>query len=79
MHGKCVYDYNNQQHVDKVWTWLKKSKQPSKNKRIKKVYDYAIRTWTFTDPLKRQIAKENNLNWIEFFTMEQFMDWFNNL
>ena len=29
------------------------------------------------DPIKRNWAKEHNLNWIEFFNMNQFMDWFN--
>lgn len=46
-----------------------------KNKNTK-LYGIAIKVWTVRDPLKRQIAKENNLNWIEFFNMKQFMDWF---
>ena len=31
------------------------------------------------DPLKRKTAKENNLNWIEFFSMKEFENWYNNL
>lgn len=39
-------------------------------------YDTAIKVWIVRDPLKRKIAKENNLNWIEFFDMKQFMKWY---
>lgn len=42
-----------------------------------KFYKQAIEVWTIKDPLKRKIAKENNLNWIEFFTLDEFMNWFN--
>lgn len=38
----------------------------------------AIKTWTISDPLKREIAKKNNLKWLEFFNMTQFMKWFEN-
>ena len=44
-----------------------------------KFYNNAINTWTIRDVNKRNIAKQNNLNWIEFFTMKEFLDWFNNL
>jgi len=79
MHGKQKYDCFNGQHLQKVQSWVEKSKQKSHNPRIKKVYEYAIKTWTITDPLKRQIAKENNLNWIEFFNIQQFDEWFTTL
>ena len=39
-------------------------------------YSYAIDVWTRRDPLKREIAKKNKLNWIEFFTMNQFLNWY---
>ena len=35
-----------------------------------------IDTWTKRDPLKRETAKKNNLNWLEFFNMEQFFAWY---
>lgn len=44
--------------------------------KAKDYYKTAINTWTKKDPLKRQIAKDNKLNWIEFFTIEQFLNWF---
>ena len=36
-----------------------------------------VRTWYMKDPIKRNWANEHNLNWIEFFNMNQFLDWFN--
>ena len=39
-------------------------------------YLAAIKTWTIFDPLKRGYAKTNHLNWIEFFTIEEFKTWF---
>ena len=39
-------------------------------------YNDAIKTWTIRDPLKRKTAKDNNLNWIEFFNMKQFIEWY---
>lgn len=39
-------------------------------------YRAAIQTWTVKDPLKREIAKKNSLNWIEFWNMYQFEKWF---
>lgn len=35
-----------------------------------------IKIWTIKDPKKRKIAKENNLNWLEFFTIDEFIEWF---
>lgn len=31
-------------------------------------YDNAIRVWTVTDPLKRETANKNGLNWVEVFS-----------
>ena len=66
------YDSNNQEHQLLLEKWNEKSLEHS-------LYESAIRTWTVVDPLKRETAKKNNLNWIEFFTMEEFMLWYNNL
>lgn len=32
-------------------------------------------TWTTRDPLKREIAKENNLNYVEFWTEREAAEW----
>lgn len=66
-HGKKPYentDLDNQ--IIQYW----KSKH-------NKYYNKAIYCWTIKDPLKRKIAKENNINFIEFFTEEDFNLWIN--
>lgn len=62
----CPYNELNIKHKQHV-EWLKNTK-PYKWKDI-------IDTWTIRDPLKRKIAKENNLNWIEFFNKSDFKKW----
>lgn len=47
-----------------------------KNKR-KKQYEQSIYIWTESDVLKRATAKNNGLNYLEFFNMKQFDEWFN--
>ena len=42
-------------------------------------YDNIIYVWTDLDIRKREIAKQNNLNWIEFFTIKELKEWLNNL
>ena len=49
--------------------WIKSSKN-------KETFCKAIKIWTEKDPLKRRVAKENGLNWIEFFSMKEFMEWY---
>lgn len=34
-------------------------------------YYAMIETWSIKDPLKRKIAKENNLNYIEFWNINE--------
>ena len=35
-----------------------------------KYYNNAIDVWTMKDPLKRETAKKNNLNWVEVFSCD---------
>lgn len=66
-HGKEPYiGTDNQKEKVKLW----ESKNTSQ-------YIKAIDDWTNRDVLKRETAKKNNLNWLEFFTMNEFMVWFN--
>lgn len=44
--------------------------------KLHKMFSDAIKTWTVRDPLKRKTVKNNNLNWVEFFTMKEFEDWY---
>lgn len=71
-HGRQPFnkdDYSCQEILDR---WNKKAKNS-------KFYQEAIVVWTYSDPLKRETARKNNLNWIEFFNMKQFMEWYKNL
>ena len=40
-------------------------------------YKTILKVWTISDPLKRKTARENGLNWLEFFNMQEFMKWYN--
>lgn len=39
-------------------------------------YKRAIEVWTKRDCEKRETAKKNKLNWLEFFNMKDFMEWY---
>lgn len=56
---------------DKIKIKLWESKQT-------KYYNNAINTWTIRDVNKRNTAKQNNLNYKEFFTILEFKKWLNN-
>ena len=77
-HGKCKsevlgpYDQNNKHHQETLKEWQKKA--------ITKLsYKNAINVWTIRDPLKRKTAKNNSLHWFEFFTLKEFIDWYNSI
>ena len=73
--GKTIlgaYDKNNREHQKVLSIWQEKAKNS-------KFYEIAINVWTIRDPLKREIAKKNNLNWLEFFTLDEFINWYNSL
>lgn len=75
-HGKEPYDPNKKEHIELVTKWLKRSEEINFKNERKNMYKSAINTWTKRDPLKRKTAKENNLNWIEFFNLVEFKKWF---
>lgn len=70
-HGCMPYDELDSICQEKLELWKLKSDS--------NFYKNAIRVWTVKDPLKRYIAKKNNLNWLEFFNIEQFEEWFKKL
>ena len=37
-------------------------------------YKNSLRVWTVTDPLKRQTAKENNLNFVELWNLKEALE-----
>ena len=67
-HGNHPYnEYNNDDiNITKIWK--------SKNS---KFYNNAIYTWTIRDVNKRNIAKQNNLNYIEFWNINEVKEWLN--
>ena len=68
-HGPGEYDPTNEEHQK----YLKEIQEKVK---ISSWYERIINTWTYRDPLKRKIAKENNLNYLEFFSEEEFNEWY---
>ena len=59
---------NNMNDNDKLKKWEEKSQNSN-------FYKKAIEVWTIRDVKKRNTAKQNNLNYFEFFNMKQFNDW----
>ena len=78
-HGKEPYDKNNILHQKILKDWEDRLKNKISKNILNSRYKDAIKVWTIRDPLKRETAKKNNLNWIEFFTMENFLDWYNDI
>ena len=76
-HGKEPYNPDNPEHIVLVEEYKKKAEEINFKGEKKIQYLTYINTWTQRDPLKRTVANKNKLNWIEFFNMEQFMEWFN--
>lgn len=64
------YDENNLEHQKLLKTWRLKNT---------KYFNAAIKTWTIRDPLKMKTAKQNNLNYLVFYTLGDFESWFNSL
>ena len=61
VHGKHPFDENNQEDIDRL-NYMK-----SKNT---KYYQNSIYVWTISDIAKRNIAKQNNLKYLEIFSSE---------
>lgn len=60
-HGKHPYDKDSEEDQLTLQQWQQKADEGSK------FYKNAIDTWTVADVKKREIAKKNNLNFIEVF------------
>lgn len=78
-HGGHPFDINNELDIKKVFLWKQKADEINFKGNKKEKYLNYIETWTIRDVKKRQTAKNNNLNWIEFFNMDEFMEWYNKL
>src|SRR5208337_532080 len=67
-HGKEPFAGTKKQ-LTKLNEWREKSNTSN-------FYKNAIATWTVRDPIKRKTAKIYNLNYLEFFDIDQFLTWF---
>jgi len=67
-HGFHPYNENNEEDQNKLRKWKYNNT---------KYYNNAITTWTIRDVNKRNIAKQNNLNYIEFWNINELKNWLN--
>lgn len=67
-HGQHAFDKTNSNDLKQLEKWINKSLNS-------KFYLNAIQTWTVRDPLKRKIAKQNKLCLIEFWTLDDVLDY----
>ena len=67
-HGGHPYNENNKEDQVLLEKWKTKNT---------KYYKGAIYTWTVRDVNKRNIAKQNNLNYIEFWNINEVKEWLN--
>lgn len=59
-HGKHQFNEHNQKDINILNKWKEKNSEQ---------YKHAIEVWTHRDPLKRETAKNNNLNYLEIFSI----------
>lgn len=67
-HGGHAFDPNNEEDMKLVEMWKSKNT---------KFYNNAIKNWTQRDVKKRETAKKNNLNFIEFWNLDEVKTWIN--
>lgn len=63
----CPYNKKNKIHKEVIKLWESKNSV---------YYNSAIDIWTVRDVLKRKTARKNKLNYLEFFSIEDFINWF---
>ena len=60
-HGGHPFNQYNEDDLRKLNLWKSKNT---------KYYKNAVNVWTQRDPLKRKTAKDNNLNYLEIFSID---------
>lgn len=75
-HGDVPFDPNNEDHKNILNEWVERQQELNFKRKNKNFYTNAIKVWTIKDPEKRRLVKQNNLNWIEFFNLQDFEEWF---
>ena len=65
-HGGHPYNKENKDDIELLESWKSKNKE---------YYNNAIDTWSIRDVNKRNIAIQNNLNYLEFWNINELKDW----
>ena len=79
LHGFHPFNRNNIDDINRLNNLKERSYKIKKEKNRKKTrYDFSIYTWTDLDVRKRNIAKENHLNYLEFFSLNELKEWLKN-
>lgn len=76
-HGGEPFDSKNLAHWEIVKKWADEAQNPNNNNEQKNYYAGLINTWTVSDVLARNTAIHEKLNFKEFFTEQDFMNWYN--
>ena len=75
-HHYHPYDSTNENDVNELNNLIERSNKLKQNNPNKKnQYDYIIYTWTQLDVNKRNLAKTNKLNFIEFWNINEVKKW----
>ena len=69
-HGGHKYDPHNIDDLKQTEYWKEKSLTSD-------FYKCALHVWNVSDPLKFETAKKNNLNYLAFYTWNEFLEWYN--
>ena len=78
-HGLHPFSVLNNKDLLLFNKWLKRSQEINFKNKKKDAYKLYLHVWVIRDRKKRKTARENNLNWIEFFSLQEFETWFNKL
>lgn len=70
-HGRRKFNKNDPNCIMDV-KWLESMAEPDN------FYEKILHTWRDLDPLKRSVAKEAGLNYIEWFNIDEFLKWYKN-
>lgn len=77
-HHYHPFDINDDNDINELNRLKEKAENSNANKNGKKSqYDNIIYTWTILDAKKRNIAQQNNLNYIEFWNINEVKEWIN--
>lgn len=77
-HHYHPFDVNDDNDINELNRLKEKANNSNAHKNGKKSqYDNIIYTWTILDLKKRNIAQQNNLNYIEFWNINEVKEWIN--